>query len=96
MRKFLITAALASLTLTSAHADMDIQCSSSSYGGQFHAGCHLGDGTGKQAADLRTPEERAAADHKWEEFCKPEKHTDNLGMTRMSYAHPGCDVGRSE
>jgi hypothetical protein len=95
MRKLLLVATLA-LASTAAHADMDIQCSSTEYGGQFHAGCHIGDGTSKQASDLRTPEERAAQDRKWEAFCKPEKHTDNLGMTRMVYAHPGCDVGRAE
>lgn len=34
--------------------------------------------------------------HKWEEFCQPVIAPDALGVMRYSYAHDGCDLGRSE
>ena len=33
---------------------------------------------------------------KWESFCKPSFHADEYGMHRASYAHSGCEFGRSE
>ena len=33
---------------------------------------------------------------KWETFCKPSFHADEYGMHRASYAHSGCEFGRSE
>jgi len=33
---------------------------------------------------------------KWEAFCKPVRTPDSLGMIRLTYAHPGCEFGRSE
>ena len=42
-----------------------------------------------------TPEE-IATKHKWESFCQPQKHLDQYGVTRLSYAHSGCEFGRSE
>jgi hypothetical protein len=32
---------------------------------------------------------------KWEEFCKPAGFVDGVGITRLRYAHAGCDLGRS-
>lgn len=32
----------------------------------------------------------------WEAFCKPTVKLDNLGVSRFSYAHPNCDLGRTQ
>jgi hypothetical protein len=36
-----------------------------------------------------------AEDARWQEFCKPTRTVDSYGMTRLTYAKPGCDMGRS-
>jgi hypothetical protein len=36
-----------------------------------------------------------ARDQKWLEFCKPYPRIDNFNVTRMQYAQPGCDLGRT-
>jgi hypothetical protein len=33
---------------------------------------------------------------KWLAFCKPEEHVNNEGITFLTYAEKGCDMGRSE
>jgi hypothetical protein len=40
-------------------------------------------------------EAKEARIRKWEEFCKPTGYTDDMGITRVRYAKPGCDLGRS-
>ena len=40
-------------------------------------------------------EAKEARIRKWEEFCKPTGFTDDMGITRLRYAHAGCDLGRS-
>ena len=40
-------------------------------------------------------EEKEARIRKWQDFCKPEGFIDEMGITRLRYAHPGCDLGRS-
>jgi hypothetical protein len=40
--------------------------------------------------------ELEAQDRKWVAFCQPVKRVDDFGMTRLTYAHDGCDLGRSE
>jgi hypothetical protein len=40
-------------------------------------------------------EAKEARIRKWEEFCKPTGFVDDMGITRLRYAHPGCDLGRS-
>ena len=40
-------------------------------------------------------EEREARMRKWEEFCKPAGFVDDMGITRLRYAHAGCDLGRN-
>jgi hypothetical protein len=40
-------------------------------------------------------EEREARIRKWEEFCKPSSFVDDMNITRLRYAHPGCDLGRN-
>ena len=40
-------------------------------------------------------EQKEARIRKWEEFCKPAGFTDEMGITRLRYAHAGCDLGRS-
>jgi hypothetical protein len=40
-------------------------------------------------------EAKEARIRKWEEFCKPTSFSDDMGITRLRYAHAGCDLGRS-
>ena len=40
-------------------------------------------------------EAKEARIRKWEEFCKPAGFIDDMGITRLRYAHAGCDLGRS-
>jgi hypothetical protein len=40
-------------------------------------------------------EAKEARIRKWEEFCKPTGFIDDMGITRLRYAHPGCDLGRN-
>ena len=40
-------------------------------------------------------EEKEARIRKWEEYCKPTGFIDDMGITRLRYAHAGCDLGRS-
>ena len=40
-------------------------------------------------------EAKEARIRKWEEFCKPAGFIDDIGITRLRYAHAGCDLGRS-
>ena len=47
------------------------------------------------AEDRVNREEKEARIRKWEEFCKPTGFIDDMGITRLRYAHPGCDLGRS-
>jgi len=32
----------------------------------------------------------------WEVFCKPVAAVDSLGVSRYTYAHPGCEHGRTQ
>lgn len=47
------------------------------------------------AEDRPAREEKEARIRKWEEFCKPTGFVDDMGIRRLRYAHPGCDLGRS-
>lgn len=38
----------------------------------------------------------AVEDRKWETFCRPVRHVDEFNVTRLSYAHEGCEFGRSQ
>jgi hypothetical protein len=40
--------------------------------------------------------ESVERDRKWARFCKPVVLTDRYGVSRYSYAQPGCEFGRSE
>ena len=40
-------------------------------------------------------EQKETRIRKWEEFCKPTGFIDDMGITRLRYAHAGCDLGRS-
>jgi hypothetical protein len=41
-------------------------------------------------------EAKEARIRKWEEFCKPTGFVDDMGITRLRYAHTGCDLGRND
>jgi hypothetical protein len=45
--------------------------------------------------DRLSREEKEARIGRWEEFCKPTGFVDDMGITRLRYAHAGCDLGRS-
>jgi hypothetical protein len=48
-------------------------------------------------AQVRKDQEEAdARDRKWEEFCKPARSVDKFGITRLHYAHSGCEFGITE
>jgi hypothetical protein len=47
------------------------------------------------AEEKQLQEAKEARIRKWEEFCKPAGYTDDMGITRVRYAKPGCDLGRS-
>src|ERR1700712_4251971 len=47
------------------------------------------------AEDRLYLEEKEARIRKWEEYCKPTGFIDDMGITRLRYAHAGCDLGRS-
>jgi hypothetical protein len=47
------------------------------------------------AEDRLYREEKEARIRKWEEFCKPTGFVDEMGITRLRYAHAGCDLGRN-
>lgn len=40
--------------------------------------------------------EQAELDRKWLAVCLPTRHVDDLGITRLAYAKPGCEFGRTE
>lgn len=39
---------------------------------------------------------RAEAVARWEQHCQPAPHRDAYGITRLTYAHPGCEFGEGE
>jgi hypothetical protein len=47
------------------------------------------------AEEKQLQEAKEARIRKWEEFCKPTGYIDDMGITRVRYAHAGCDLGRS-
>jgi hypothetical protein len=51
----------------------------------------------KSAADARKEQQEAdARDRRWEAFCKPTGVVDKFGVTRLQYAHQGCEFGISQ
>ena len=84
------------LLTTSALADVSISTT-----------CHRSYGTRSCATvlrDLSPPAPKSAEelareaqeDAKWLAFCKPARRQDSEGLVRWTYAHKGCDLGRSE
>ena len=49
-----------------------------------------------KAQARKDQEEADARDRKWEEFCKPARSVDKFGITRLQYAHAGCEFGITE
>jgi hypothetical protein len=47
------------------------------------------------AEEKKLQEAKEARIRKWEDYCKPAGYIDDMGITRVRYAHPGCDLGRS-
>jgi hypothetical protein len=48
-----------------------------------------------QAEERQLREAKEARIRKWEDYCKPTGYIDDMGITLVRYAHPGCDLGRS-
>jgi hypothetical protein len=48
-----------------------------------------------QSEERQLREAKEARIGKWEDYCKPTGYIDDMGITRVRYAHPGCDLGRS-
>lgn len=96
MRKFLLIAAMVCVAGSAAAQDRIVSTQCGGFGRSF--GCTT------IARDLVKPapptaDDIAASDArhaKWLEFCKPVAKQDEMGVSRFSYAHAGCDVGRSE
>lgn len=49
---------------------------------------------GPNAGPLSDEAERRA--QRWEQFCKPTPVRGDLGVIRLTYAHEGCEYGRTE
>lgn len=62
-------------------------------------GCISGDLPSANAKVISVPQDDGPAAreriHRWEVYCQPTAHVDNFGVTRFSYAHPGCEFGKS-
>jgi hypothetical protein len=90
---------IAMLALTSSSADaweVTTQCTYSRFFGKTCRTVGIDDqerDVAQEAADLRASQER---DKKWEDFCKPARTYDDLGVVRLVYTRQGCEFGRSE
>lgn len=96
--------ALAAFVLAASPAFASSWVETSSCKGSWRFGYHQCKRTLTEIPDrVRDPErERQEAQArekeavKWETYCKPIFRRDELGVQRASYAHPGCEFGRSE
>src|ERR1700682_3117234 len=51
----------------------------------------------KSTAEARREQQEVdARDRRWEAFCRPTGVVDKFGVTRLQYAHQGCEFGISE
>lgn len=96
--KRLVLAALAATALISpaCAGGFNWQC----YHSRFATNCSMVEiGAPAPLSPAETAEREAARQaelEKWTKFCQPVGKTDDMGMVRLSYAHPGCEFGRSE
>lgn len=93
-----VNAASYGRTTTCARYGGSISCKSEgyatgSYGPRYVPSSITEVGAPMSAAELGEQQMRI---QKWEAFCKPVGHVDANGVTRLSYAHEGCEFGRSE
>jgi hypothetical protein len=47
----------------------------------------------QEAEDNKVRQDRIK---RWEDFCKPKRTYDELGVVRLAYAQKGCEFGRGE
>lgn len=93
MRK-LVLAALAVLTVTSAQAaGYSRVCTYSQFYGSRCTWQAIRDPAPPTEAEI---EAKRADIAKWEAFCKPVRNVGDDGLVRLTYAHKGCEFGRSE
>ncbi len=99
----LFALALVALSFSTAKADWSI--TSSCVGGWGMGSCSAVKRHSVRDTHLRhvpgfdteqEAKESMAQDRKWVSFCKPVVFTDRYGVSRYSYARPGCEFGRSE
>jgi hypothetical protein len=98
-----VALAMTATSFSGAKADWSV--SSSCAGGWSYGSCytqkshHIRPTHLRQAGGFETEEEARRSverDRKWMKFCKPVPMTDRYGVTRLAYAHSGCEYGRTE
>jgi hypothetical protein len=99
----LLALAVIASSFSTAKADWSISSSCVGYWGMgncaavkrhFVRDTHLRQVRGFDTED--EAKESVLRDRKWMSFCKPVVLTDRYGVSRYSYAQPGCEFGRSE
>lgn len=95
--KILFAIATLALVSTSAQAwEMVEKCTFSKFFGRTCRTTYVQIEPRNSAQELEDDKARRASIEKWEGFCRPVRNYDNLGVVRLSYAHKGCEFGRSE
>jgi hypothetical protein len=98
-----IILAIAAFALVSTSMSTPVQawelvekCTYSKFFGKTCRTTYYEDEARNPAQELEDQRARRASIEKWEGFCRPQRTYDNLGVTRLVYAHRGCEFGRSE
>jgi len=96
MRNIILLAALLASSGAGAADSVSTSCTHSRFYGSMQCRTVFSEVASPRALTAAEIEEARIADLKWETFCMPERYVDSLGMTRMRFAHSGCEYGRSE
>ena len=98
-----IVFAIATFALVSTSMSSPVQawelverCTYSKFFGKVCRTAYYEDEARNPAQEAEDQRARRANTEKWEGFCKPQRTYDNLGVGRLTYAHRGCEFGRSE
>lgn len=94
MKKIMMIAATLTALMTSANATTVTTHCAHGYG-QFGCTTSIGRSGGAAGGAARSAEDIEAERVKWVAFCKPVGHLDKYGVTRLTYAHEGCEFGRT-
>ena len=94
--KILFAIATLAMVSTSAQAwEMVEKCTFSKFFGRTCRTTYV-ESERNPVQDQEDEKARRASIEKWEGFCQPVRSYDKLGVVRLSYAHKGCEFGRSE